>query len=134
MDAEASKSHTLLDNQTSDHLIVNEAFAGPVKKTTQGIDMHTNVGKQGINSKAPLHNVGDVWFHDKMMANALSQAKLMDDPDFNVAHVKKTPSRGDCFTLTHILSKNCIKFTQIGDHCAYKPNSSGKCVSSNCRR
>ena len=37
------KTHMLLDNQTSDHLIVNQAFVGKVERVPQGINMHTNM-------------------------------------------------------------------------------------------
>ena len=68
------KTHILLDNQTSDHLMVNQAFAGKVEKVSQGINMHANTGVQAINHKAPLSNIGKVWFDDQMMANVLGQA------------------------------------------------------------
>ena len=83
--------------------------------------MHTNTGKQCINRQAPLSNVGQVWLDDNMMANVLSQARLADDPNFDVDYVKKTKQRGDYFTLKHIPTNKTIKFVRIGNHYAYKP-------------
>ena len=121
MSGDMFKTHMLLDNQTSDHLIVNKDLVGKVEKVPQGIDMHTNTGMQAINQQAPLNNVGKVWFDDKMMANVLSQAKLADDPSFDVDYVKKTKNGGDYFTLKHLPTNKTIKFTRIGNHYAYKP-------------
>ena len=56
-----------------------------------------------------------------MMANVLSQAKLADDPNFDVNYVKKTKDGGDYFTLKHLPTNKTIKFTRIGNHYAYKP-------------
>ena len=116
------KTHILLDNQTSDHLIVNKAFVGKVEKVPIGIDMHTNVGVKGIDRKAPLTNVGKVWFDNQMMANVLSHARLADDPNFEVDYIKKTKDGGDYFTLTHLPTNKTIKFVRIGNHYAYKPS------------
>ena len=91
------------------------------EKVHQGIDIHTNTGMQAINRQAPLSNIGKVWFDDKMMSNVLSQAKLADDPNFDVDCVKKTKDGGDYFTLKHSPTNKTIKFTRIGDHYAYKP-------------
>ena len=122
MSGDMFKTHILLDNQTSDHLIVNKAFVGKVEKVPIGIDMHTNVGVKGIDRKAPLTNVGKVWFDNQMMANVLSHARLADDPNFEVDYIKKTKDGGDYFTLTHLPTNKTIKFVRIGNHYAYKPS------------
>ena len=108
MNGNMFNTHMLLDNQTSDHLIVNQAFVGKVERVPQGIDMHTNIGIQAINRKAPLNNIGKVWFDDNMMANVLSQARLADDPNFEVNYVKKTNLGGDYFTLKHLPTNKTI--------------------------
>ena len=121
MTGDMFKTHILLDNQTSDHLVVNQAFVGKVEKVSQGINMHTNTGMQPINWKAPLSNIGKVWFDNKMMANVLSQARLADDPNFEVDYVKKSKKGGDFFTLKHLPTNKTIKYTRIGNHYVYKP-------------
>ena len=55
------------------------------------------------------------------MANVLSQAKLADDPNFDVDYVKKTNNGGDYFTLRHLPTNKTVKFTRVGNHYAYKP-------------
>ena len=84
---------------------------GKVEKVSQGINMHTNMGKQGINHQAPLSNVGKVWFDNQMMANVLSQARLADNPNFEVDYVNKMQDGGDYFTLNHLPTNATIEFT-----------------------
>ena len=56
-----------------------------------------------------------------MMANALSQARLADDPNFEVDYVKKMNNGGDCINVKHLPTNETVQFTKIGNHYDYKP-------------
>ena len=65
--------------------------------------------------------MGKVWSDDQMMANVLSQARLADDPNFEVDCVKKTSTGGDYVILKHKPINKIMKFVRVGNHCPYKP-------------
>ena len=115
------KTHMLLDNHTSDHLVVNQAFVGKVEKVPQDIDMHTNTGMQAINRQVPLSNVGKVWFDDEMISNVLSQANWLMVLIWRLTTSRRPRMEETTLPSSISPTSKTIKFTRIGDHYAYKP-------------
>ncbi len=116
----------LLDTQSGKSLFCNPDFVTNIRDSEDHLLVHTNAGVLHVKQKATISNFQDVWFSRKAIANVISQAEVVDHPNYSV----KYNDKDDIYRVYNRKTGNITRFPRKGGHYIYAPKSANMFVNT----